>query len=1022
MHIPDLDLIDARNTLPTIAGYTSFFGTDDTLEITPLATTINIQEEFIYKTLHGNVIQLAFCEEGLYIRAVAGDAVAVKTNVPAAGSDPEYDKIDLPFGKGAWILVLSTIPVSPWKQWTFTLMSNALYVYQKGMDFIGKITSYQADQVIFEHLPPTHILSAHERHIFTYSLEEDSTGDDTYKDITITTDTGLNFGTQRVLVGSATEVSNAIQSWEAVFQSINFFTTKFTETLRTEVEIDAFISINLATEAELQTIIDATAYDGNGSELTLASVWDVSEIYAPLSYDGVFSAIPIGNVLRDIEISPDGLLLYVSDVSGDNIRQYDLTIAWDITTIVYSKYIVLGNYGGEPDIYAKGLSWSPDGLHFYFVNHGSSKIYQHDVGVAWDITSITYIGEFFSTYTQDSEPYGVSFNPTGSRMYILGRATSTIYQYDLGTKWEVESAVYNGVSLDISSEVTDVKDIEISIDGLHWYVIDDTTKGIFQYTTTNAWDLNLAFYDSRFSSVITENQNPVSLKLKSNGLELFTLDTTDKTIHQYSLPDYWLVFALIITKGIQITGFKKNYPTYLSYGANTVTLSPSDDSNTLAIALRNLYLADATISPYVGTLTVTTPATAILHYSFTLTFTLSSATPVPSSLETQDGTSVFTEDSHTQVTLAMGHVEGIMSGRSRLAAWDIDDLIYWSSASNLVDFTPSASTGANQVSVPAIKGKITSCQGFTNGFIIYATGNVVAATFKRSATSMYDFAPIGEAEGLIDYRHLATYKNLHYYWTNSGFMVLDPTNKKSTKILEEITDWIKKHRYPISLSLLAGRFLVISLQDRDEVFSNRVVRLGGVTTVVKPPHAALSPIEFEYPVPSIGLYPTYQRAIVFDIQLSKWGTCDVPHKLLISLSPYNQDGYSLDKNYQLMSATLDNEQRELALLLGDGYTRLCTTFPADSYVLFGHYAAHRDKLTKLVELSAEFVDYPNGTIEIEQSLDGAKVDFTSLVSTPVTTLAHDMNPNLAARWFNILVKGQYHLKRLLAKGYSYGRR
>jgi hypothetical protein len=76
----------------------------------------------------------------------------------------------------------------------------------------------------------------------------------------------------------------------------------------------------------------------------------------------------------------------------------------------------------------------------------------------------------------------------------------------------------------------------------------------------------------------------------------------------------------------------------------------------------------------------------------------------------------------------------------------------------------------------------------------------------------------------------------------------------------------------------------------------------------------------------------------------------------------------------------------------------------------------------LVELSAEFVDYPNGTIEIEQSLDGAKVDFTSLVSTPVTTLAHDMNPNLAARWFNILVKGQYHLKRLLAKGYSYGRR
>jgi len=270
-HIPDVDLIDAQNALPTINGYTSFFGTGDTLEVTPLSSTIRIQEEIVYKTLHGNTIQIAFCEKGLYIRALAGDGVSVLTNVPVAGDDPEYDKIDLPAGKGAWIEVLSTVPLSTWKQWTFTLMSNTLYVYQKGMNFVGNITSYRSEQVIFEHLVPTYIIGTGQRHTFTYTSEDDSAGDDTYKRINITTDTGLDFGVQQIAVDSASDVARAMEAWEAIFSSTGFFSFEATETLRTEVDIDALIAIDL-TLSELQAIIADTSHDGAASELTLTAI------------------------------------------------------------------------------------------------------------------------------------------------------------------------------------------------------------------------------------------------------------------------------------------------------------------------------------------------------------------------------------------------------------------------------------------------------------------------------------------------------------------------------------------------------------------------------------------------------------------------------------------------------------------------------------------------------------------------------------------------------------------------------
>jgi len=288
---------------------------------------------------------------------------------------------------------------------------------------------------------------------------------------------------------------------------------------------------------------------------------------------------------------------------------------------------------------------------------------------------------------------------------------------------------------------------------------------------------------------------------------------------------------------------------------------------------------------------------------------------------------------------------------------------------------------------------------------------------------MYNFRPVTDSKGVVDPRYLAADQEMHYHWSNSGLIMVTPASAKAEAIAPELTDWLKRYKYPLQLEILSNRFLVIYLQTKTKpVFSNRDVRNGEAAINALTPHATVDPINFEYVDPGAVLYPTYTRALILDTQLGKWGTCDVSCKLLTSMTPYNQLGYNLSKNYQSTSDQLDDDLRELAISLADGYTYVANMFPVDSYVLFGHYATHRERTTKLVEITTEYVNYPDAVIEIEHSLDGAKVDFDNLTSYAQTELVSKQGFNLAAKWYNVLIKGHYHLKRLLIKGYTYGRR
>ena len=77
----------------------------------------------------------------------------------------------------------------------------------------------------------------------------------------------------------------------------------------------------------------------------------------------------------------------------------------------------------------------------YVVGATNDSVYEYDLSVAWDISTASYL-QSLSVAAQDTLPTGIFFKPNGKVMYVVGATNDSVYEYDLSVDWSVTSAVY----------------------------------------------------------------------------------------------------------------------------------------------------------------------------------------------------------------------------------------------------------------------------------------------------------------------------------------------------------------------------------------------------------------------------------------------------------------------------------------------------------------------------------------------------------------------------------------------------
>jgi hypothetical protein len=185
---------------------------------------------------------------------------------------------------------------------------------------------------------------------------------------------------------------------------------------------------------------------------------------------------------------PDGTKMYLNGSSGDDVNEYTLSTAWDITTATFVTTFSTAAQDNSPtDIFFK-----PDGLTMFIMGGANDIVYQYTLTVAWDISSASYASKSFSVTTQETSPQGLWFKSDGLVMYVVGNATDSVYQYALSTAWDVSTASYGSIFYIISAQEGNATQVNLSADGTKMWITGQSGDDIWEYSLGTSWNISTA--------------------------------------------------------------------------------------------------------------------------------------------------------------------------------------------------------------------------------------------------------------------------------------------------------------------------------------------------------------------------------------------------------------------------------------------------------------------------------------------------------------------------------------------------
>jgi len=282
---------------------------------------------------------------------------------------------------------------------------------------------------------------------------------------------------------------------------------------------------------------------GSGSlriyKYTFGTAWDLSTI----SYNVTTTvSTQINNFTSepsDIFFKPDGLTIYVLDTIGDSVFQYSLSTAWDASTIninagEFKSYSIKSQAAsGDTPLFKS------DGTKMYILGD-NENLYQYSLSTAWDITTASYDSVFVDLTTQDATPVTALFSPDGTKLHVVGNSTQTLYQYLLSTAWDLSTVTYTtNKSFSVATQADDSEGLFFKPDGTKFYITDDDDNRIYQYDLSTAWDVSTASYPSKSYLVSSQDTHPTGVAFKTDGTKMYVVGYTNEAVFQYSLSTAW---------------------------------------------------------------------------------------------------------------------------------------------------------------------------------------------------------------------------------------------------------------------------------------------------------------------------------------------------------------------------------------------------------------------------------------------------------------------------------------------------
>jgi hypothetical protein len=261
---------------------------------------------------------------------------------------------------------------------------------------------------------------------------------------------------------------------------------------------------------------DGTKMFFAGNDFNAVRAFDLStpwNINTAVYYSNSFSVASQLTLVHSIYFKSDGTRMFVG--STDTIYEYDLSTPWNINTAVYYSNNYVLNPRAPSSLYFKS-----DGTQFFIGDEINDRVYSYTLSTPWNInTASLNATAFFSLTSQEMDTRGLFFKPDGTRMFVVGYQTDTVYQYDLSDPWNVNSAVYYGYSRSVAANFTTPQGLFFRDDGNKMFIVGVHPTG----AAFRAYDLYAANNYIQYSSNIQLPfaSNTVNINITTTQINIY---------------------------------------------------------------------------------------------------------------------------------------------------------------------------------------------------------------------------------------------------------------------------------------------------------------------------------------------------------------------------------------------------------------------------------------------------------------------------------------------------------------------
>ena len=235
----------------------------------------------------------------------------------------------------------------------------------------------------------------------------------------------------------------------------------------------------------------------------------------------------------DIAWSNDGTRFFVTESFKENILQYNLSTPFDLNTASFAK----DSFIKPQSTTASGLAFTDDGNSFFITNLFDPEINEYDNSLPFDIVSADYALRNFNLSNEANSPRGLKFNDDGTLMFVIDPNPKRIIQYNLSPGFDIQSATFSGNSFEVSKQIKNPLGFTFGASGTRMFVSgqDYVNSTVWQYNLGTAYDITTAFYSGLSFNIQSTDRSILGVEFNNAGTRIYIVGSEFQSIYQYDL-------------------------------------------------------------------------------------------------------------------------------------------------------------------------------------------------------------------------------------------------------------------------------------------------------------------------------------------------------------------------------------------------------------------------------------------------------------------------------------------------------